>query len=892
MAKDPGSAGLSLTGATDIIGTPTYMAPEQALGSKHVDARADVYSLGATFFYLLTKRPPVQGTSVQEIMINVASGKIDRVEQYRPQLTAHTRDLLERLLSPDQSRRPPHARAVYEELVEHLGERVDTEMSISSAFMQASREAISSETLKGTARFDFNQVDSSLWHTDGLAATVQYDTPELPPGRRPVKLPPAARPRAWLAVRVALYLLVLGGGYLGWRHWQDLQLAAGQHLACYEQAVASRTKEGYQRYLDLYPDGAYHEEIAQAQQLLEEQRVAEVTAWETASQAAERQAAAGDLDGAIGTLAAFLTEHRRGANAVRAHRLQEELQRDRDAFDEARTAAQGFESADDPTRAAAAYAGYVEQFPQGRMVGPATEEKMRLQAVAERAAADDAAYEQVARLVATASSSREQARALGALRRYLDDHPEGRHAEEARVTRRRLTQQARDLGDEPYWQEMRQRVQEAEADERFQEAIDEYEYYNQVFDSPRHAEQANQAILQLEGLLDRFEAANAAYDDVRTRAQALVAAEEHPQAIALYEELLEQHGGHSSRLQEAARELESLRTAWQKIVARRAFDAASRNAEDQAAAGNLDGAIGTYDAFLSQHAGSEQAARATLRRDHWVEQREQRLFQLAMGTGSLDARIQAAERYVQLGGPRRAQIQARLTELQDERTATTPRPCWVCGAGQLRNHALCANCGALLLRPERDLEGWSYTWGPDGRLVSRTRDGITQRAAYKQGQLTAMADGAGNRVTFEYAQPGRPGSPVTRQTRRTSEELLSLDYTYRDGKLAHLDGRNSTTGDPRFEEVVSRRVTTTFQYTGDLMTGRHHEDTRDGKTLAEIDLAFTYSGHSVAAGTYAATGTRAATGRGRISITITRGAAIGATFDPPPAGFPRSLTLH
>ncbi len=59
----------SLTGVNAMMGTPDYMAPEQSRDAKNADIRADIYSLGCTFCYLLTGQPPFAAVSIADLIL-------------------------------------------------------------------------------------------------------------------------------------------------------------------------------------------------------------------------------------------------------------------------------------------------------------------------------------------------------------------------------------------------------------------------------------------------------------------------------------------------------------------------------------------------------------------------------------------------------------------------------------------------------------------------------------------------------------------------------------------------------------------------------------------------------------------------------------------------------
>lgn len=136
------------TEAGEVIGTPAYLAPEQARGEK-VDPRADVFALGAILSVILTgKSPFADGTSSEEVIRRSASGDLSAAMQrldgcnLEPELVA----LAKKCLSPNTIDRPAHGREVAEAIAKY---RADGDQRLQDAEKRrAAAEAMAIEQRK------------------------------------------------------------------------------------------------------------------------------------------------------------------------------------------------------------------------------------------------------------------------------------------------------------------------------------------------------------------------------------------------------------------------------------------------------------------------------------------------------------------------------------------------------------------------------------------------------------------------------------------------------------------------------------------------------------------------------------------------------------------------
>src|SRR5688572_4599744 len=105
-------SGSTITQAGSSVGTPAYVAPEQATGDPSTDHRADIYSFGCLAYAVLTGHPPFRGQSIHQVIAAHLTAVPAPVSALRPEVPAAVSSLVARCLEKAPEARPQSARAV------------------------------------------------------------------------------------------------------------------------------------------------------------------------------------------------------------------------------------------------------------------------------------------------------------------------------------------------------------------------------------------------------------------------------------------------------------------------------------------------------------------------------------------------------------------------------------------------------------------------------------------------------------------------------------------------------------------------------------------------------------------------------------------------------------
>jgi serine/threonine-protein kinase len=111
----------------EVIGTPQYMSPEQALGRK-VDARSDLYSVGVVLYQLLTGKKPFEGGTIATLLLQITTTEPPPLDGLVPGLPKSIKLIVERLLRKDPEKRFQNGKDLVIALIDAIEEVRQDEM--------------------------------------------------------------------------------------------------------------------------------------------------------------------------------------------------------------------------------------------------------------------------------------------------------------------------------------------------------------------------------------------------------------------------------------------------------------------------------------------------------------------------------------------------------------------------------------------------------------------------------------------------------------------------------------------------------------------------------------------------------------------------------------------
>lgn len=196
---------IRLTRTNTILGTPLYMSPEQAAGSRDVDALTDIYAAGAVLYECVTGRPPFMADNFLALASQIQSEDPEPPSALRSEVSTELEAQILRAMAKDRADRFPTALAFLDALVPMLSEVDVATLSIPEA-----------EWLdKGTASlYHVTPEESAV--TEPLSSYEQSGEPAEPSAAQDT-LEPATRnsddavtvsPRRWLPLAIVAFVVV------------------------------------------------------------------------------------------------------------------------------------------------------------------------------------------------------------------------------------------------------------------------------------------------------------------------------------------------------------------------------------------------------------------------------------------------------------------------------------------------------------------------------------------------------------------------------------------------------------------------------------------------------------------------------------------------------------
>jgi serine/threonine-protein kinase len=181
------------------LGTPRYMSPEQATGDRAIDARTDIYSLGAVTYEMLTGDPPHTGSSSQAIIARVLTERPRSIRSSRPNVPPHVEATVDRALEKLAADRFESAKEFADALTGKVAIATSTSLTAAVPAAQQKRTALERALMAALGAVAGAAVMTGIFLARGPAelpaapeARFDFETP-LSPGPLQISMSPDGR---------------------------------------------------------------------------------------------------------------------------------------------------------------------------------------------------------------------------------------------------------------------------------------------------------------------------------------------------------------------------------------------------------------------------------------------------------------------------------------------------------------------------------------------------------------------------------------------------------------------------------------------------------------------------------------------------------------------------
>lgn len=248
-----------LTGTGLFLGSPGYLSPEQCRGEE-LDGRSDIYSLGVTFYELLSGQIPFSGDSPAAMVLSIIQSEPPAIEDLNPHVDPELRRILGRMIAKDRGARIASARELVQELKSYVStaERGNLADTIVAVPTRVHGDAGLAPTVVGSAP---TQRAEAPAEATAIADATVTDVPE-----------PRRSQRLGLLVATIMVAAIFITGAAGWALWSWMrqglrdsgaEASTSEAVGLLDHAGTHGTTSG-QTSGDQPPDGAATDELQPA----------------------------------------------------------------------------------------------------------------------------------------------------------------------------------------------------------------------------------------------------------------------------------------------------------------------------------------------------------------------------------------------------------------------------------------------------------------------------------------------------------------------------------------------------------------------------------------------------------------------------------------------------